>query len=107
LNAGEYGLIFAFYTAFDMSGYSLVSLEFTRPDLTTFTVSNPNVTVPPDPFVTAGPTFPANQYGQYTFKNGDISIAGVYQCRMIYATGTAPTYTQYLISDVATFTVDP
>ena len=100
MNAGEYGVIFRLGTSFDMSGNTALSLTFTRPDATTLTVSNPSVTAPGS----VGGSFSANEYFQYTFADGDVrsTDAGQWTVR-----GTYTDASKQLISDAATFTINP
>lgn len=100
MNAGEYGVIFRLGVGFDLSANTALSLTFTRPDNTTLTVSNPSVTAPNS----AGGSFSADQYFQYTFADGDVGSgdAGDWTVRGTYTDGS-----KQLISDAATFTVNP
>ncbi len=102
MNVNEYGVVFAFSTAFNMSGYSFISIDFVKPDGTTLTVSNPSVTVPNVDLPTTAGTFLANKYAQYTFQAGDVNQVGLWAARVVY-TDANP---QHLISDVGTFTVN-
>lgn len=102
MNRGEYGIVFNLNMAYTMTGYTSLSLAFTRPDGTTLTVISPAVAINGSPLVTPNGTYLANQYVQYTFAAGDINLAGTYAVRLTYiATGLL------LISDVVTFTVNP
>ena len=103
MNVNEYGVVYAFSTGFDMSGFTSISLTITRPDLTTVTVTNSTgVTVPASPIPTTDGVFAANQYTRYVFANGDINQVGNYSARVTYNDGS-----QHLISDVGTFTINP
>lgn len=102
MNAGEYGITYNLNVNFDISGYSSLSLAFTRPDGTSFTRTNPTVTVGNSPLVTPDQgTFSANQYCVYVFQNADINQAGTYTARLTYQDAS-----KHLISDQATFTVN-
>lgn len=101
MNQGEWGVAFAFSTAFNMSGYTAISIDFVKPDKTTLTVSNPSVTVPGTNLSTTLGTFLANQYAYYVFQPGDVDQAGEWAARVVYTDGTP----QHLISDVGTFQV--
>ena len=104
MNVGEYGVIYAFSTGFDMSGFTTISLTVTRPDGTSFTRTNSSgVTVPASPITTTDGVFAANQYTRYAFLNGDINQVGQYTARVTYD-DTTP---QHLISDTGTFTINP
>jgi len=104
VNEGEFGIACVFYTAYDMSGYTTISIQFTKPDGTILAPTNPDVTVPAVPLVTALGTFPANEYAQYYFVDGDLDQLGTWYARVIYdkANALPP---QRLISNSSTFTV--
>jgi hypothetical protein len=102
LNVNEWGVIFAFSTAFNMSGFTSISIEFEKPSGATLTVSDPDVTVPGSDLPTTLGTFLANKYAKYIFQDGDVDEEGLWSCRVVYDDGS-----QHLISDVATFTVNP
>lgn len=103
MNAGEYGIVHNHNLNFNVSGFTTLSITYTRPDGTTFTVTNPDVTAPAVPLVTddAG-TFAANQYTAYTFVAGNITVEGVYTFRVTYTDGS-----KLLKDDTASFTVNP
>lgn len=103
MNVNEYGVVFAFSTSFDMSSFTSISVDFTKPDGTTLTVTNPSVTVPNTDLVTTLGTFLANKYAKYVFQNGDVNQSGLWSARVVYTDATP----QHLISDVGTFTVNP
>ncbi len=102
VNEGEYGIACVFYTAYDMSAFTTLQIQFTKP--VTSTVLTVAATCPNVQVVTALGTFPANQYAQYFFVNGDLDELGVWSARVIYdeATATPPLH---LISNSSTFTV--
>ncbi len=82
VNEGEFGVACVFYTAYDMSGYTDLQIQFTKPvsgDLLTVDATCPNVDV-----VTALGTFLANEYAQYFFVDGDLDEVGVWYARVIY-----------------------
>lgn len=99
----EWGVQFAFSTAFNMSGFTTILLEFVKPSGDTLTVSDPDVTVPNTPLSTTFGVFQANQYASYRFQAGDVNEEGIWTCRVVY-TDASP---QHLISDVASFIVTP
>ena len=105
MNVNDYGVVFAFYTAFDMSAYSSISITLypPNPGIPPLVVSNPKVTVPSVPFTYPGGSLPANEYAQYTFEEGDIAYAGTWTARVTYS--VAPSI--QLISDVGSFLVGP
>ncbi len=100
VNEGEYGVACVFYTAYDMSTFTTLQIQFTLPDATLLTVAAtcPNVQV-----VTALGTFPANEYAQYFFVAGDLSQLGVWYARVIYTKTGSPDIK--LISNSSSFTV--
>jgi len=110
MNANEYGVVLGFFVAYDISGFTGVSIEFWAPGLNplsdppTWTKTSPDVSVPNVPFVTPGVEFPANQYAQYTSIQGDFVLPGTWSARVIYDV-TSPA--QQLISNVGTFLVGP
>ena len=101
MNSGEFGVVFRFGVGFGMGSFSGLSLTFTRPDSSAFTVSNPSVTLGSGDVVTSLGTFLNQQYVLYTFAQGDISMPGTYQVRLTY-TDNAP---KQLISTPAFFTI--
>lgn len=101
MNVGEYGIVHNLNVNYDISGFTALSQVYTRPDATTFTRTNGDVTVPATPLVTTDMgTFAANKYSKYTFQLGDLSVAGTYSVRLTYTDAT-----KRLISDITTFTV--
>ncbi len=104
LNVNEFGITFAFSTAFNMSGFSTIAIHFEKPNGTTLVVTDSDgVTVPSMPVTTTLGVFLANKYVTYTFQDGDVDEEGLWSCRVVYDDATP----QHLISDVGTFTVDP
>lgn len=101
MNVNEYGLTHNFSVSYDLSGFVGLSMTYTRPDKTTFTVNNPAVQISATPYVAASGTFAANQYARYIFANGDLNSAGVYTARLTYTDAS-----KRLISDVVSFTVN-
>lgn len=93
----------AFSTAFDMSAFTSIAIHFVKPSGTPLVVTNPDVTVPATPVTTTLGVFLANKYVAYTFQAGDVDEEGLWSCRVVYDDADP----QHLISDVATFTVDP
>lgn len=103
MNAGEYGIAFNLNVNYDISGFTTLSLAFTRPDGTSFTGTGADVSVPTVALVTTDQgTFAAKQYCVYVFKANDISAAGSYTVRLTYTDAS-----KSLKSDKATFTVNP
>lgn len=98
MNQGEYGVVFRLGVSFDLSGNTALSLTFTKPSGATLTVSNPSVTAP----ASAGGSFNANEYFSYTFADGDVDESGTWSVR-----GTYTDALKQLISDPATFTINP
>ncbi len=100
VNENEYGVACVFSTAYDMSTFTTLQIQFTKPDgtilLATATCPNTNV-------VTALGTFLANQYAQYFFVAGDLNVLGVWSARVIYTKTGSPNLK--LISNISTFTV--
>lgn len=103
MNVNEYGVVFRIGVGFDIHAFSTLSITFTRPDGTTLTVSNPNVTVGGFDVLTTLGTFSANQYALYTFQNGDVTKPGLWTARLTYQ-DTTP---RQLISSPGTFTINP
>lgn len=101
MNVGEYGIQFNMNVSYDISGFTTLSLAFTRPDATTFIATNPSVTAPASPLVTPLGTFPASQYAQYLFAVGNLTVPGNYTARLTYTDAS-----KRLISDVVSFTVN-
>ena len=106
MRKGEYGVRYVLGTSFNMASNTALSLVFTKPDGTTLTKTNPNVTIANTPYApTTTPslgTFAANTYFLYTFVNGDVDQSGDWTVHGIYSASGV-----HLISDEAPFTVDP
>lgn len=104
VNVGEWGINFYFSTGFDMSANTALKIVFTKPDNTTLTVTNPDVTAPGSPVTLPnGQTFNANEYMLYTFKAGDLDVPGTWSARAFYTDAS-----QMLNTKIpANFTVDP
>lgn len=98
MNNGEYGVVFALNADYDISGFTSLSLTFTKPSTETLTVtdtSSPNaVSAPATDLVTDDDTFTANEYFQYTFKSGDVDEAGTWSVRGTYVDGTKTLITE-------------
>ncbi len=86
---------------FDVSGFTALSVKFTKPSGAILTVTDPAVTVPNFDTNTTLGLFPANKYVSYTFQLGDVNECGEWSVRLTYD-DPAP---EHLISDVAKFTV--
>jgi hypothetical protein len=100
MNVNEWGVFFRFSTGFDLTGFSALSLVFTKPDGTVVTKTNPDVTAPNVDVTTTEGLFPAGTYAQYTFQPGDVDQAGVWCVYATYDDGS-----QHLIADVQHFTI--
>ncbi len=101
VNEGEYGVACVFYTAYDMSTFTTLQIQFTKPvsgDILLATATCPNVDV-----VTALGTFLANEYAQYFFVDGDLDELGVWYARVIYTKTGSPNLK--LISNSSSFEV--
>lgn len=103
MNVNEYGVMFLFSTGFDMSAHTALQINFTKPDGSLLTKTNPNVTLGTVPITTTAGLFAAHFYVQYTFVNGDVNQVGDWSARVIYDDATP----LHLISDVAQFTINP
>lgn len=105
IKVGEVGKLFICATGFDLSGNTGLDLNFTKPDLTTATVSNPRVTAPGVPLV--GDPFlgnvDANTYMQFTIEAADFDQAGTWRVCCVYTDGTPKIFK----GDNAVFTVEP
>ena len=88
-NVGEYGKALNINTNYNMGAFTALSLVITRPDGTTFTRTNPAVTIVASSLVTldAG-TFAANQYMRYLIQDGDLTVPGEYAVRATYTDAT-------------------
>jgi hypothetical protein len=103
VNRNDYGVLFVYGVGENLSAYSGLTLEFDRPDGTTLTVTSPLVTTSTNPIVTSVGTLLAEEYAQYTFRPGDVTVAGVWSVRLTYdAPGPI-----HLTSNATTFTVGP
>lgn len=103
MNVNEYGIILQFGVGFDISSFATLSIAFTKPDLTTLTVTNPLVAIGAVDVVTTEGTFTAGTYATYTFQNGDVNQAGAWSARLTYTDATP----RKLISNVVRFTINP
>lgn len=102
MNVNEYGILCLFSVGLDLSANTALSIEFTKPDGSQLIVTNPDVTMGTVDVVTSFGLFPANQYLQYTFADGNVDQAGLWTARATYTDSS-----KYLISDPATFVVNP
>lgn len=103
MNVGEYGLAFNLNVNYNISGFTTLSLVITRPDATSITRTNGDVTVPAVQLVTTDMgTFAANEYAKYLFQLGDLDQEGEYTVRLTYTDAS-----KRLISDETSFTVNP
>ena len=101
VNEGEYGVACVFYTAYDMSTFTTLQIQFTKPvsgDILLVDATCPNVDVD-----TALGTFLANEYAQYFFVDGDLDELGTWYARVIYTKTGSPDLK--LISNSSSFTV--
>lgn len=102
MNSGEWGIRFLASTGFNLSGFDTLTISFTKPDGTALVVADPDVTAPNTDTETTDGLFPANTYASYIFKDGDVDQSGTWGVRVTYEDAG-----QKLISDPATFTVNP
>lgn len=101
MNVGEHGIVHSLNVNYTISGFTTLSQTYTRQDGTTFTRTNGDVTTPGVALVTPDQgTFAAGKYSSYTFKAGDLTVAGVYTVRLTYTDAT-----KRLVSDATSFTV--
>lgn len=101
MNVGEYGIVHNLNVNYTISGFTTLSLDYTRPDGTTFARTNGDVTTPAVPLVTPDQgTFAAGKYAAYTFKPGDLTVAGEYTVRLTYTDAS-----KRLVSDATSFVV--
>lgn len=103
LNVGEYGLLLAINTNYNMSGFTALELTITRPNGSTLVRTNGDVLVPSVALVTDNMgTFAASEYVTYRFQAGDLTASGEYLVRLSYTDGS-----KHLVGDAASFTVSP
>ena len=81
MNVNEYGVVLQFGVSFNMSADTSLSFTFTKPDLTTLTVTGTLGTV--DVTTPLG-IFSAYTYATYTFLVGQVNIAGPWTVRLTY-----------------------
>lgn len=102
IRAGEIGKLFRYAANNNLSANTDLSLTFTRPDKTKFTVSNPRVTAPAisvdDPDVGF---LEASTYFQMPTEATDFPTAGTYSVCPTYEDATPRT----LYGQTVTFTV--
>lgn len=103
MNVGEYGIQFNFNANYTLTGATSLTLDFTRPDNTVFSATGAFVTSPAVDYVTGdgNGTFLSGKYARYTFKAGDLTVAGAYLVRLTYMDDT-----KLLKSEPASFTVN-
>jgi hypothetical protein len=102
MNVSEIGKRLVINANYDLSSYSQLELVITRPDGTTFTRTNPAVSISASPLVTldAG-TLAANKYTLYSMQEGDLTVPGEYLVRLSY---TDPTPLH--LTETTSFTVN-
>lgn len=101
MNVSEFGLVLNVMVSYDISGFTNLGMDFTRPDGSTFSVVKPAVSVGTVALPTTTGSFAANQYATYTFADGNLNQAGVYTVRVNCSNAA-----QRLVSDPVTFTVN-
>lgn len=99
----EYGITFRMGAAWNMSGNTSLTINFTKPDNTTLSVASPNVVLGSTQY-DAGRSgiFKANEYAEYTTQGGDIDQSGKWKAELIYQDTN-----KLLKSKQVEFTVDP
>lgn len=109
IKVGEKGQPFRIATDFDMSGFTALSIKFTKPDgVTTFTVTNlsaspvsaPAIALTNDPGFTPPRSVAASKYFQYTTTGTEFDVAGEWT-----ACGTYTDASRILIANEVTFTI--
>lgn len=100
MNVNESGIRFYFDARYDMSDYVDLSLVFTRPDKTTWTVTLPDLELGTSNVTVGRSSLLANQYVSYVFRTGDIAQSGTWSVRLHYSNGTLN-----LVSSVVKFKV--
>lgn len=101
MNVDEYGIVFRFSTGYDMSGFTSLTITFTKPSEAELVVINPSVTVGSVDIMTSLGTFLAGQYVNYTFAPGDVDEKGQWAAWLTYVDSD-----KRLISDIGTFIVN-
>ena len=76
-------------TGFDLSAYTKLTLIFTLPNGTILTVTTPTVTLGITAIPVPGGTLNSHQYVSCVLQPGQVSVAGVWQVRLIYDQNTA------------------
>ena len=83
---GEVGKLFRYATGFDMSSSTVLTLNFTKPDKTTSTVTSPRVTAPAVPVTDPDlGGLNASEYMQFTLEatdfdqEGEWTVCGIYE----------------------------
>lgn len=112
MNVGNYGNTFVGGTGFsgsgfDMSAYTELSLVFTLPDNSEFTVTSPDVALGSGNYTLPdGRIFNSQQYVTYSFVQGQVTVAGPWKVRLIYDNSIA-TPPEHFISSLGNFVVGP
>lgn len=86
MNVGEWGVKFRLGVSYDISGYSSLSLVFTKPSGATLTVTDGDGVTAPNSAVSGDDySYSANEYFEYTTADGDIdedgqwTVCGIYE----------------------------
>ena len=103
MNKGEYGNIFRFNVGEDISSATPTLVFEPKYGTSKERTVVDGVTVPGVSVTVNGETFLANQYAQYTFKDGDLDRSGRWRAKLIAQFSA----TERLISDYVRFTVMP
>lgn len=103
MNKGEYGNIFRFNANQDISSATPTLIFEPRFGARKERTTTDGVTVPGVSVTVDGETFKANQYAEYTFKDGDLDRSGRWRAKLVAQFSA----TEKLISDYVRFTVMP
>ena len=98
---GEYGIPFRLGVNYDLSAATSLTLVFTKPDRSTLSVTNPDVSVGSLPINTNVGNFAANTYVTYTFQSGDVDQHGQWSVRLTYEDASP----KRLYSKISHFTI--
>ena len=97
MNVGQWGSTLYVSTGFNMSAYTTLQLLFTKPDLSTMTVTAVLGTTTQ---TINGVTLTANEYVSYTFATGDLDQVGNWTVQVLYTDAV-----QHLPSNQVSFPV--
>lgn len=105
IRVGESGKAFRYFTAYDMSAYTALTLKFVRPDGTSFSRTNPAVYLGGGVVDPQLGSLPAQQYLEYLIQPNDFTDVGEHTVTGQFE-NLVPDPDTILIGPTVTFTVE-